>query len=70
MLPGSHPQGRKRQRLQGKLNAAREKAETIAAQEDVPNNQKMREIEKLYARARSSAKKGKGKGGRGAKARK
>lgn len=58
---------RKRKRLQAKLAQARQKAEAIANQEDVPMKAKMREIEKLYAQAKSgkSAKgKKKGKGGR------
>ncbi|KAL6765538.1 FtsJ-like methyltransferase-domain-containing protein [Haematococcus lacustris] len=55
---------RQHKKMQGKLAQAREKAEAVAAQEDVPLGSKMREIEKLYARARSTAKKGKGgKGG-------
>ena len=55
---------RKRKRLQGKLTQARQKAESIANQDDVPMKAKMREIEKLYAQARSGGKKKKGGGGR------
>jgi hypothetical protein len=45
---------------------ARQKAESVANQEDVPMKQKMREIEKLYAQARAGKKgKGKGKGAAG-----
>lgn len=55
---------RKRKRLQGKLTQARQKAESIANQEDVPMKAKMREIEKVYAQARSGGKKKKGGGGR------
>ncbi|GAB4820618.1 hypothetical protein N2152v2_007664 [Parachlorella kessleri] len=40
-----------------KLTQARQKAEAIANQEDVPMKSKMREIEKLYAQARGSGKK-------------
>jgi AdoMet-dependent rRNA methyltransferase SPB1 len=52
---------RKRKRLQAKLVQARQKAEAIANQEDVPMKSKMREIEKLYAQAKSGRKSGKGK---------
>lgn len=55
---------RKRKRLQQRLTVARQKAEAISNQEDVPLRQKMREIEKLY----SQAKAGKGAKGRGKKA--
>lgn len=58
---------RKRKRLQAKLAQARQKAEAIANQEDVPMKAKMREIEKLYAQAKSgkfSKGKKKSKGGR------
>lgn len=55
---------RKRKRLAAKLTQARQKAEAIASQDHVPTNAKMREIEKLYAQARSSGK-GKGKKGGG-----
>lgn len=60
---------RKRKRLVGKLQQARQKAEAIANEEYVPANAKMREIEKVYAKARASVngwkggKKGKGKKG-------
>ena len=61
-------QARKRKRLQAKLTQARQKAEAVANQEDVPMKAKMREIEKLYAQARNDSKKGgvkkKGGGGR------
>jgi hypothetical protein len=58
---------RKRKRLVAKLTQARQKAEAIAGQEDVPMKAKMREIEKVYAQARAGGKKGKKgkKGGRG-----
>lgn len=39
-------------RAQAKLTQARQKAEAIANQEDVPMKSKMREIEKLYAQVR------------------
>jgi AdoMet-dependent rRNA methyltransferase SPB1 len=58
---------RKRKRLQAKLAQARQKAEAIANQEDVPMKAKMREIEKLYAQAKSGKStkgKKKSKGGR------
>ena len=45
--------------VQVKLEAARSKAEGIAAQEDRPLGSRMRDIEKVYAKARST---GKGKG--------
>ncbi|KAK9814670.1 hypothetical protein WJX72_009544 [[Myrmecia] bisecta] len=47
---------RKRKRVQVKLEAARHKAEGIAAQDDVPTAAKTREIEKLYAKARATGK--------------
>ena len=56
---------RKRKRVQAKLSQARQKAESIANQEDVPAKAKMREIEKLYAKARSGGKKKSGGGGGG-----
>lgn len=43
---------RKRKRLQAKLTQARQKAETIANQQDVPAKAKMREIEKIYKQAK------------------
>jgi AdoMet-dependent rRNA methyltransferase SPB1 len=56
------------------MEAARAKATTVAAQEDVPMGSRIREIEKLYAKARASngpGKKGKkGGGGKGDKKRK
>ncbi|KAI8471074.1 MAG: adoMet-dependent rRNA methyltransferase spb1 [Monoraphidium minutum] len=57
---------RKRKRVQAKLDSARQKANSIASQEDVPMASKMREIEKLYAKARAGggAKKGKKDGKR------
>jgi AdoMet-dependent rRNA methyltransferase SPB1 len=52
------------------MEAARAKAASVAAQEDVPMGSRIREIEKLYAKARASngpGKKGKkAGGGRGA----
>lgn len=56
---------RKRKRLGMKLQAARSKAEAIANEEYVPAKAKMREIEKVYAKARASVN-GK-KGGKGKK---
>ena len=38
----------------------REKAEAVSIQEDVPQSSKMKEIDKIYAKARAGAKKGKG----------
>lgn len=52
---------RKRQRMVAKLDQARQRAESIANQEDVPTNSKMREIQKVYAKARASGSKSKGK---------
>ncbi|KAF5833810.1 Spb1 C-terminal domain-containing protein [Dunaliella salina] len=51
---------RQHRKAVSRLQGAREKAEAIAAQEDVPMNSKMREIERIYARARAGGKKGKG----------
>lgn len=52
--------------LQARLDAARQKATSVAAQDDVPMASKMREIEKIYAKARAQngpkSSKGKGKG--------
>ena len=45
--------------LQSKLDAARAKAEAISGQEDLPMGSKMKEIQKLMAKAKAS---GKGKG--------
>ncbi len=42
--------------VQVKLEAARSKAEGIAAQEDRPLGSRMRDIEKVYAKARSTGK--------------
>jgi len=53
---------RKRNKLTMRLNTARQKAEAIANQDDVPMKSKMRDIEKLYAAAKSGGKGGKGKG--------
>ncbi len=59
---------RKRKRLEVKLAAARQKAEAIAGQDDVPASSKLREIEKVMAKARATGKGRKGgKAGRGAK---
>jgi 23S rRNA U2552 (ribose-2'-O)-methylase RlmE/FtsJ len=55
---------RKRKRLQLRLDAARAKANAVAAQEDVPMGARLREVEKLYAKARAE---GAGKGGKGGK---
>jgi AdoMet-dependent rRNA methyltransferase SPB1 len=56
---------RKRNRLVARLQQARQRAEAVAAQEDMPSGAKMREIEKLYAAARSGSKGKKGaKGGK------
>ena len=53
--------------VQVRLDAARAKATSIAAQEDMPMASKMREIEKVYAKAKAGGgAKGKGKGGKGA----
>lgn len=59
---------RKQKRLGMRLDAARQKAEAVSNQEDVPLKQKMREIEKIYnqARAGKGAKK-KGGGSRSEK---
>ena len=45
--------------LQSKLEAAKAKAEAISGQEDLPMGSKMKEIQKLMAKAKAS---GKGKG--------
>lgn len=58
---------RKRKRLADKLAAARQKAEAIAGQDDVPAASKMREIERVMAKARATGGKGKKKGGRNSK---
>lgn len=47
---------RKQKRIAAKLTQARQKAESIANQEDVPMKAKMREIEKVYAKARAAGK--------------
>ncbi|PSC71474.1 rRNA methyltransferase [Micractinium conductrix] len=51
---------RKQKRLRMRLTQARQKAEAVSNQEDVPLKQKMREIEKIY----NQAKAGKGKKGK------
>lgn len=43
---------RKKKRLQTKLTQARQKAEAVANQQDVPASAKMREIEKIYKQAK------------------
>lgn len=45
--------------MQAKLDAARAKAEAISGQEDLPMGSKMKEIQKVMAKAKAS---GKGKG--------
>ncbi|KAL0044666.1 hypothetical protein WJX82_004707 [Trebouxia sp. C0006] len=50
---------RKQKRMATKMEAARAKAEAISGQEDLPMGSKMKEIQKLMAKARAS---GKGKG--------
>ncbi|WIA36773.1 hypothetical protein OEZ86_008035 [Tetradesmus obliquus] len=55
---------RKRKRMQVRLDAARAKATSVAAQEDVPMASKMKEIENIYAKARAMNGPGK-KGGKG-----
>lgn len=42
--------------LQSKMEAARAKAEAISGQEDLPMGSKMKEIQKLMAKARASGK--------------
>ena len=42
--------------VQSKLEAARAKAEAISGQEDLPMGSKMKEIQKLMAKARASGK--------------
>ena len=42
--------------LQSKLEAARAKAEAISGQEDLPMGSKMKEIQKLMAKAKASGK--------------
>ncbi|GLC72047.1 hypothetical protein PLESTF_001198400 [Pleodorina starrii] len=57
---------RKKQKLVKRLEQARQKANAVADQEDVPMKSKVREIEKIYAKARLSGGKGKkGKKGKG-----
>lgn len=58
---------RKRKRLAAKLSQARQKAEAIAGQEDMPMSAKLKEIEKLYAKARSGGSGGGGKKGKSKK---
>lgn len=45
---------RKRKRLIGRLNAARKKAEAIMGQEDVSAGSRMKQVEKVLAKARKS----------------
>mmetsp|Transcript_1155 Transcript_1155/g.3581 ORF Transcript_1155/g.3581 Transcript_1155/m.3581 type:complete len:365 (+) Transcript_1155:4169-5263(+) len=45
---------RKMRRLQNKLQTARKQAEAVAAHEDLSGASKMRQIEKIYAQARSA----------------
>ncbi|GMH35380.1 hypothetical protein BSKO_03248 [Bryopsis sp. KO-2023] len=55
---------RKRQRLTQRLNSAKKRAEGIIAHEDTPMGSRMKEVAKIYAKARSEEKKwkpGKGK---------
>lgn len=47
---------RKKMKLHKRLDQARQKANAVADQEDVPMKSKMREIEKIYAKAHSGAK--------------
>ena len=42
--------------LQSKMEAARAKAEAISGQEDLPMDSKMKEIQKLMAKAKASGK--------------
>lgn len=51
---------RKRKRMGARLEKARAKATVIASQEDLPSTAKLREIEKLYAQAKSNGYKQKG----------
>jgi hypothetical protein len=51
---------------QARLDAARAKATSIAAQDDMPMSSKMKEIEKVYAKARAGGG-AKGKGGKAGK---
>lgn len=48
---------RKKKRLAAKLTQARQKAEAVANQDDVPMKSKMREIEKIYKQAKSGSSK-------------
>lgn len=41
---------RKQKRMAVKLQAARQKAESVANQEDVPMKSRMQQIEKIYAK--------------------
>ncbi|GIL46558.1 hypothetical protein Vafri_3535 [Volvox africanus] len=50
---------RKKQKLVKRLDQARQKANAVADQEDVPMKSKVREIEKIYAKAHLGANKGK-----------
>ena len=46
---------RKKKRAEKKMQQARQRASTIMEQEDVPDVSKAREIEKIYAKARTAA---------------
>jgi AdoMet-dependent rRNA methyltransferase SPB1 len=52
---------RKRKRTAVRLDKARSKATVIAGNEDMPSSAKLREIEKLYAQAKNTGYKAKGK---------
>eukprot|EP00201_Polytomella_parva_P021348 CAMPEP_0175047888 /NCGR_PEP_ID=MMETSP0052_2-20121109/5861_1 /TAXON_ID=51329 ORGANISM="Polytomella parva, Strain SAG 63-3" /NCGR_SAMPLE_ID=MMETSP0052_2 /ASSEMBLY_ACC=CAM_ASM_000194 /LENGTH=905 /DNA_ID=CAMNT_0016311845 /DNA_START=19 /DNA_END=2736 /DNA_ORIENTATION=+ len=55
---------RKKMKLAKRLDQARSKANSIADQEDLPAKSKIKEIEKLYAKARGGVVKGGKKGGK------
>ena len=46
---------RKKKRAEAKMSQARKRASTIMEQDDVPDVSKVREIEKIYAKAKSAA---------------
>jgi AdoMet-dependent rRNA methyltransferase SPB1 len=46
---------RKKKRAEAKMSQARKRASTIMEQDDVPDVSKVREIEKLYAKAKTAA---------------
>ena len=46
---------RKKKRAEAKMSQARKRASTIMEQDDVPDVSKVREIEKIYAKARTAA---------------